>query len=85
MQLHCSNLVERLHEHGCKDFPTCADCSKTETLEPQLYFDTHKAGPRAKLHRAIQRQGLRSATMGDLLLPKGSMAAKLEAFAHLCH
>lgn len=85
MRLNCCNVAERLHRHGRKDSPTCADCSELETLEHLLCFCPHHAGPRAELHRALQRRGLPSADMEDLLFPKGPAATQREVFTYLLH
>ncbi|XP_077536037.1 uncharacterized protein LOC144148368 [Haemaphysalis longicornis] len=67
LRLDCCNVKERRHCRGHKDSPTYAEFSEPETPEHLLCFFYHHVAQRAELHRTLQRRGLPSAGMEDLL------------------
>ena len=80
MRLNCCNVAARLHQHGRRATPTCADCPETETLDHLLRSCRQHDAPRAELRAALQRLGV---NLEDMLFPKGPSAIRREVFRHV--
>lgn len=80
LRLDCASVVERLHRHAQRASPNCASCPEPETLEHLIQSCTQRAAPRAQLQAPLQRLGIPSRQLDNLLFPAESASIRRQVF-----